>query len=323
MQPAIHRLGVAFVTAIALAGCSSSATPPAAKAGANDAGTPLVEGGAAVDIDASDASDDGPAPCSDPPDARPADSTCILEATGTVEDLSGAPLDMLVMTFCGGECFGTQSDATGAYSIPIGTFIPTADYAMHADGRPDHAVDYLRLSANEPPVVNVTMKLPLLPPSTVQLPPDGSPASSVTVGDLTLLIPDATTFDLDIEDYGTTAGRTLRVASVPLASAPAYATAANVDAIYALAPSGAFSRPGTGTQAVVKMGVSLKNSAGLPASSPVDFLVLGDDYSSTPPNVGILAVAASGHVSADGMTIQTDPGEGISELTWLAVRKGN
>jgi hypothetical protein len=324
MQRPNHLLAIALVTAIALAGCSSSATAPGAKASADDAGTSLleggVEGGAAVDTDVSD---DGPAPCSDSPDARPPNSTCILEAKGTVEDLSGAPLDMLVMTFCGSECYGTQSNATGAYSIPIGTFLPTADYAMHADGRPDHAVDYLRLTANEPSVVNVTMKLPLLPPSTVQLPPDGSPASSVTVRDLTLLIPDATTFDLDIEDYGTTAGRTLRVASVPLASAPAYATAANVDAIYALAPSGAFSRPGTGTQAVVKMGVSLKNSAGLPASSPVDFLVLGDDYSSTPPTVGILAVAASGHVSADGTTIQTDPGEGISELTWLAVRKGN
>jgi hypothetical protein len=72
------------------------------------------------------------------------------------------------------------------------------------------------------------------------------------------------------------------------------------------------------------MGVILKNSAALPASSAVDFMVLGDDYSSLPPNVGLLAVAASGHVSADGQTIQTDPGEGISDITWLAVRgKGN
>ena len=63
-------------------------------------------------------------------------------------------------------------------------------------------------------------------------------------------------------------------------------------------------------------------SAGF-TETEVDLMVLGDDYSSTPPTVGILAVAASGHVSADGTTIQTDPGEGISELTWLAVRKGN
>jgi hypothetical protein len=71
------------------------------------------------------------------------------------------------------------------------------------------------------------------------------------------------------------------------------------------------------------MGVTLKNSASLPASAPVELLVLGDDYSSTPPSVGILSVQATGHVSADGQTIQTDPGQGINELTWLAVRKAN
>jgi hypothetical protein len=267
-----------------------------------------------------------PTSCDDPPDARPAGATCVLEAKGIVQDLSGAPLDKLVMTFCGGQCYGTQSDTSGAYTIPIGTYLPTEDYAMHADGRPDHAVDYRRFSANEPSVIAVTMRLPTLPPSTVQLPRDGSPASSVTVGDLTLQIPDNTMFDLDIEDYGTAVGRILRVVSVPLASAPSYATAANVDAIYAIAPSSAKSRPDVdgGAQELVKMGVSLKNSAALPASAAVEFLVLGDDYSSTPPNVGVLSVAATGHVSADGQTIDTDSGEGISELTWLAVRrKGN
>ena len=109
------------------------------------------------------------------------------------------------------------------------------------------------------------------------------------------------------------AGRALRVAQVPVASAPAYARAANVDAIYALAPADAI--------ASTKMGVVLRNSAGLPASAAVDLLVLGDDYFSTPPSVGMLAVAAAAHVSADGQTITTDPGEGITLITWLAVRQ--
>jgi hypothetical protein len=265
---------------------------------------------------AGNAADAGATPsCGDPPDANAYGATCVREAKGNVEDLSSVPLPSLVMTFCGSQCYGTQSDDAGAYAIPIGAFLPTEDYAIHADGRPDHAVDYLRLTADEPPIVTATMRLPTLPPSTVQLPPDGSPASSITVGDLTLVIAGGTTFDLDIEDYGTTAGRTLRVASVPLASAPGYATAANVDAIYALAPSGCVPS--------IPMGVSLKNSASLPASAAVDFLVLGDNYFSTPPNVGTLSVQATGHVSSDGQTIQTDPGQGIDEITWLAVRKTN
>jgi hypothetical protein len=309
-----------FLLLVAASMCACGASGSGANASGQDASAPGIDAGALLDAVAI------PTSCDDPADARPSGASCVLEAKGKVEDLSGAPLDKTVMTFCGGTCFGTQSDTSGAYSIPIGLFLPTEDYAMHADGRPDHAVDYHRLSANEPSVISLTMRLPLLPPSNVPLPPDGAAASTVTVGDLTLQIPDNTFFDLDIEDFGTTAGRILRVASVPLANAPSYATQANVDAIYAIAPSGAKSRPDVdgGEQSLVKMGISLKNSAGIPPSTAVDFLVLGDDYSSTPPSVGLLAVAASGHVSADGSTIDTDPGEGITELTWLAVRrKGN
>jgi hypothetical protein len=53
----------------------------------------------------------------------------------------------------------------------------------------------------------------------------------------------------------------------------------------------------------------------------VELLVLGDDYFSIPPSVGVFGVAAAAHVSPDGLTIQTDVGEGIRELTWLGVRR--
>ena len=103
------------------------------------------------------------------------------------------------------------------------------------------------------------------------------------------------------------------MAAVPLASAPSYAAANSVAAIYALAPSGA--KPS------IPMGVSLRNAAGLPASAGVDVLVLSDDYFTSPPAVGTLLVQATAHVSADGTTIQTDKGQGITEITWLAVRQ--
>jgi hypothetical protein len=256
-----------------------------------------------------------------PPDAYPSTcmpgvdgGTCVLGAQGRVTDLDGVPLGHLVMTFCGSACFGAQSDDAGVYFIPIGFVLDTQNYAVHADGRPDHGVDYLRLHAGEPSIVMETMRIPRLPPSQVRLPPDdaGTP-SSVTEGDLTLVVAAGTSFNLDIEDYEKgDLGRTVRVAQVPLDKAPPYAAPANLAAIYVLAPSGAI--------ASTKMGVILRNAAGLPASSAVDLLVLGDDYFSMPPNVGQLAVQAQAHVSADGKTIQTDPGEGIVELTWLGVR---
>jgi len=256
-----------------------------------------------------------------PPDAYPSTcmpgvdgGVCILGAQGHITDLDGVPLGHVVMTFCGSACFGATSDDAGVYYIPIGYVLDTQNYAVHADGRPDHAVDYFRLHAGEPSIVNTTMHVPVLPQSQVRLPPDeaGAP-SSVTEGDLTLVVAAGTSFNLDIEDYEKgDIGRTLRVVQVPLDKAPPYAAPAKLSAIYAIAPSGA--------KASAKMGVTLRNSAGLPPSSAVDVLVLGDDYFSMPPNVGELAVQAAAHVSADGMTIQTDPGEGIVELTWIGVR---
>jgi hypothetical protein len=292
---------VLLVMGLATAACSASAAAPGPGTNREDSGVSAEASGLAID--------GALAPCTDPGPG----TSCVLEAKGSVQDLSGKPLAHVLMTFCGAQCYGGQSDNAGAFAIPVGAFLPTEDYAIHADGRPDHAVDYHRLTANEPSIISTTMRLPVLPPSAVQLPPDGAPASSVTVGDLTLIVAAGTVFNLDIEDYMVT--RTLRVASVPLASAPSYAADAKVAAIYALAPSGCVPS--------VKVGIALKNSATLPASSAVEFLVLGDNYGSVPPNVGLLSVQAKGHVSADGQTIQTDPGEGISELTWLAVRKAN
>ena len=303
------RLCLLLLASFATA-CSASSARSGAAA---DAGTGGGDDGSTVGP-GDDGGTEAAAPCSAPPDKRPDGGTCVLEATGTVYDLAGTALPDLVMTMCSpAVCYGTRADDAGVYAVPVGDFLLTQEYAVHADGRPDHAVDYFRLGPSEPQVIKVDMHLPTLPPSTVSLPPDGAPAGTVTVGDVTLQVAAGTTFDLDIEDFGTDAGRIFRVAPVALTDAPAYAAANNVDAIYALAPSGAKpSQP---------MGVLLRNAAALPASAAVDILVLSDDYFTDPPSVGTLVLAAAAHVSADGATIQTDPGEGIGEITWLAVRR--
>ena len=297
-------MGSLPLTALA---CSSSST----------SSSPLTDGGAATGTGVTPVVDSGiPTMCTTPLAQRPDGGICILAATGTITDLSGARLPRSGVTFCGPpQCYGARADDAGAYVIPVGDYLLTADFALHTDGRPDHAVDYHRLGPIEPQVIKLDMKVPTLPPSTVSLPANDAGAATVTEGDLTLLVPAGTTWKLDIADFTLGAqGRLLRVAPVPLASAPAYAASNSVDAIYALAPSGA--KPSQ------KIGVRVKNSAALAASSAVDILVLSDDYFSTPPTVGMLLPAAKAHVSADGTTIQTDPGEGISEITWLAVRKG-
>jgi hypothetical protein len=284
------------VTLCALAACGCSAKSGGAGGAPSDAG--FVEPA------------DAPTMCMQGVDG----GACVLAAQGKVTDNSGNALGGLLVTMCGAACFGTQTNDAGLYFVSIAYTLDTQNYAIHVDGRPDHAVDYFRLSANEPKFITTDMHVPPLPPSTVGLPPDeaGAP-TTLTVGDVTLQIPAGTVFTLDPEDgERLVQGRIVRVATVPHANAPSWASTVHASAIYAMAPSGA--------KASTKMAVTLNNTAGLPASSAVDIMVLGDDYFSTPPSVGLMQVQAAGHVSADGTTISTDPGEGIDEITWIGVR---
>ncbi len=242
----------------------------------------------------------------------------MLEARGSVTDVPGTPLNDLVVTFCGNTCYGSRTDATGHFVIPIGNFLNREDYALHVDGRPDHVTTYLRFDKGDAQVIDLAapFRLPLLPTVGTVLPADGAPASTAMSGGVTLAIAGGTTFDLDIADFDKgDSGRKFRAVNVQLEIAPPFASLAKVDAVYALAPSGA--------TASAKMGVTLPNPsvATMPAGAAVDVLVLGDDYLSSPPTVGILAVAAAARVSADGQSIATDPGEGITKITWMAVRK--
>ncbi len=66
--------------------------------------------------------------------------------------------------------------------------------------------------------------------------------------------------------------------------------------------------------------MSLANRPGLPAGAAVELQSLGGLVNGPPP-AGRWRHAAAAHVTADGGRITTDPGEGIDELTWLAVRE--
>ncbi len=297
----MHRLALLFV--VALTACSAAGVTPQ---GTSDAG------GAAAD-----ATTDGDVPCQPPPGFRfeppPSRSYCVREIRGRVQDTSAKPIFEEQITVCGLACFAGLSDATGAFRIKVNAFLPDDGYVIFAHGRPHHSGLFLRLPKAPPETIELARPIELAPLSKegVPLPADDGPASTVRVGPLSFGVQAGTTWELSLEDVVAEGeGRKLRFARVPVAQAPAFASGAVL--VYALAPFQA--------RASRSLSLSIDEAGGLPPGSAVDLVVMEDGIVSADNTGGLPRVAAKGHVSEDGKRVQTDPGQGIDLLTWLAIR---
>lgn len=275
--------------------------------------TPNATADAARDV-AVDASDDvGDAPvCAVRPDAS--NVSCVLSVRGRAADSSGATFGNGVITYCSTTCYATNADATGAFVVPVGDFIDTSVYSLLVHGRPDHASVYVRSPAAVDGVV--TMPEPVAVPRYADVGPvlpETAAGGAFTAGDVTLTVSPGTMLEFDLEDalLGEL-GKRLRVTYVPMAQAPAFAREANLVAVWALGPFNLL--------ADHPVAVRVANRAGLAPNTPVEFVVLGQDILAEPPTAGRAIVAATGRVSADGMSVTTDPGTGISYVTWVGVR---
>ncbi|HRG95148.1 MAG TPA: carboxypeptidase-like regulatory domain-containing protein [Polyangiaceae bacterium] len=275
------------------AGCSSSTAQP----GASDA----------------DAGDAGPPPCQPQPGGpTAAPAQCVREVSGTVRDLSGSPLAGADLTLCGVVCFGGSTDPSGAFRIRVNSVLPEGGYVVFAHGRPDHTGLFVRLPAGSAGAVALPQPVELAKLSLgAALPADGAPAATVREGVVTLSVQAGTEWELSFEDVvAEAAGRRLRYAKVPLDKAPPFAKGAAL--VYGLAPFQAKpSKP---------VALTLDEAGGLPAGAPVELVVMSDDILTNDNEGGLPRVAARGRVSADGKRVETDPGEGLDVLTWVAVR---
>lgn len=314
-SPLLNFLSACVV--FACAACESNGGPSSARdAGASDAGA-TSDTGATRDVydeslDDVDLPPEDVPPCTVRPDA--AGVTCVLQVRGTARDDTGAPLGDHVITVCGPACFVTRTAPDGSFVTPVGDFLDPSIYTVLVHGRPDHASLYVALA----PVVDrvATFAEPLVVPRYTQsgdLFPDPARGGSVTAGDVTLTVPAGATLEFDLEDalLGDL-GRRFRVAPVPIDRAPRFARDAGVVALWALAPFNLLASP--------KLAARVANRAGMAPNAAVDFVVMGREGLVPPLTAGRAIVAAAGHVSADGMSITTDPGEGISYVTWLGVR---
>lgn len=239
------------------------------------------------------------------------ESVCVAGVRGRAVEPSGAPLAGMLVSVCGVACFSATTSDDGSFRVPIGAHLTTERFSLEVHGRPDHAELYARLPSPLVLEPNIgTVLVPILPPSTVALPDDGAPAATLTAGPLSLSIPGGTTWTLALEDIAAgPPGRALRVAEVPIGDAPLFAKGAL--RVYALAPASA--------RASAKVAVRLSGVTGVAPGTAIELSVVVADYLTEMNAAGTTEVAASAHVTADGV-IESDPGEGITLLTWLVVR---
>jgi len=292
-----------------LAACGNATPAPAADASAERVGDATPD---ARDAAGEAAADEDVPPCAVRPDA--AGVACVRQVRGRAVDYAGAALGGHVITYCGPTCYAAVAAADGTFSVEVNDFVAPRNYTLQVHGRPDHASTWV---AGVDPVNDVvTFAEPVAVPRYQDVGAvitTGLEGGAFSAGDVTLVVPTGARVEFDVEDFELGAlGRTVRAVRVEPARAPAFARDAGLVAVWAMAPFNLVSdRP---------LGVRVANRGALAAGSAVDFVVMGNEIVSPPITGGRPVVAAAGHVSADGATVATDPGAGISYVTWIGVR---
>lgn len=257
------------------------------------------------------------------------DWVCVTEVRGEVIDEGDAPVSDVLMTVCGpGGCEPDESDASGAFTIDVGFPIFVDDWSTIPHGRElGKLVYYFAFDAEEPgPVIDLgTIRLLDAPaggaPLIVKTDDAGAPAQTVVHDGVTLTVPAGVRVNLDFDDVSLgDEGKLFRARAVPSAFMNEFVDPAlSAAVLYALTPFDARfdleSDPGTDA----KVTLSFTNTTGLAADTPVELLQLGS-FIVGDLEAGDYAVVATGAVSADGTTIEMDPGEGVTFLTWIAIR---
>ncbi len=236
-------------------------------------------------------------------------AACITSLKGRVVDSDGKPIVELITTACGDGCTFGKTDPTGLTSMVVRRYMRKAAMMLH--GRSKYASYYTAI-AGEGDIDKGTMVLPKMPADGVVVPEDGV-ATTITSGDVKLLLPAGLKVEIDKLELADPEEQKYRSLSVPLDKAPPFADPAlKIVAVYAMTPFATGLEPG--------VGASVQNRAGLAAGAAVEFFVHGTNLKDMNGPFAGFTKLAEGHVSADGKTIDTDPGQYIPELTWLGIR---
>lgn len=293
-------IAVAAVAAAAACGAPAGAPPDGGTETAADMSAP-------ADLTHADG-------CTDPESKWPDGGTCVVAVAGRIVDEKGQPIAGRVVTTCGSTCFFGKSASDGSFTVHVGSHIPVAEFAVDVHGSPDLASYYTPLLAlaGDSIAFPSPLVVPTLPTSGPLLPMDGS-AAILTSGDVTVTLADGTKVSLPIDDVGIgDAGMMLRALTVADPSKLPFIDGANPPlALYGLGPfEVVFSQP---------VALAFANTTQLLPGAAVDVYLMRGLALAGPP-AGRFDLAASAHVTSDGKSIATDPGQGVLTLTWIALR---
>jgi len=268
-----------------------------------------------------------PEPCTNVA-SNPANATCILEVRGRVVDEQGAGVGEKLVSACGPEnCNPGETDTSGDFVIDVGLNIVSEEYSTLLHGRPTKAAFYFQLPLDpggemiemgELVVLELPADGPLL---TVKTDDAGSPAQSVTSNGVTLEVEAGVSIVLDVEDViSGDEGKEFKVVEVPPSLHSNYVgLTTGIVSLFAFSPFDVSFQDDAGDAA--KARVILPNTTGLAANAPVEVLVLGSFLFPDYVFPATFEPVATGKVSADGLTIELDPGEGLDIVTWVGVRE--
>ena len=224
---------------------------------------------------------------------------------GVALDETGAPIPMAWMSICTHTaCHSVSAAANGAFIIGGISDSPFVDFGVRSHDDVT-AMPYqgtvVRLM-HPPAKAGMTIDAGMLyvpsMPAGVALAPQMDTPQTVAAGDGLSLTFKRRDLESLVASLDTLAARL-----IPPAHQPPYDVGAeHVDAIYAIMPYSITS----------KSPIAVKANLALPAGTEVHFRTVREFE-------GRLDPVVIGHAAPDGMSVATDPGQGIDNLTWIIV----
>ena len=290
-----------------LVACGDRNAPPLA-ATPLDAGVDAPSDGADAVADAQGAdaqATDAEAPC---------DGIRVRHLAGQVLDVHGNPPGSLLYTVCGSACVRGELNADGSFVFdknwcysPVGPLPrPVFIYhGLHADS--DLYVDFVMPAERD---VSFTFAaplhvVPLAEMAVVPVDPDAGTTLTLADGKGFELTFAASSVDLGFSD-------SVAVGVVPNNVYPPIPGTDQLLALYAMHPSEVVF--------TVPAAVTFPNVTKLAPGSPVEIMIIGSAPGANGPYPGTLDKVATGKVSEDGARIVSDPGQGLSSVSWVGYR---